>query len=284
MSAEPTPDGKVGLPVTADVDDTSGVDPPLGSLERLIRALALASSCAATACSKPEPGDPVHVRPLAAIEAPLEDPGTWCGELRRVRVCFAEACPGGVCVFPREPLAERELEYRCTGTGVARVCRLRRELASPFQCARGRCIQQYPRLPDDGEWECSELAGAVLCRGGQPPSGVVRAQKDAGWWCGERRGTRREQLCLDLDPDLPTGFAADWRCHFVRSGARSARVCEAGHVSRLGDECATEEDCPQGAQCVRNACIPRGRAPNCWKDSDCNAGNCELGLCTTDPR
>jgi hypothetical protein len=268
------------------IDFASSSPSPRGAEVRAAAALRSivvgALWCVSAGCNKTEPGEPLHPRELGAVSAPVDEPGNWCSDLRTVRICFAEPCPGGICVFPRGELPEHEAEYRCTGAGGARVCRRRGEFASPFVCARAHCVQKRPRLPDDSEWECADLGGAVLCRGGQQPAGVARVQNDAGWWCGGRRGKPRERVCIDIDPDFPNVASRRWACHFEARGAESSRVCAPTEMALLGDTCGSDIECPLGARCVRNACVPRAPIPNCWGGTDCTSGRCELGICNED--
>jgi hypothetical protein len=129
--------------------------------------------------------------------------------------------------------------------------------ASPFVCAGTTCTQRHVRLPDDGEWRCAERDGVVWCAGGEPAAGVVRASAARGYRCGERRGERRERVCIDAAPDYPDGGAAAYRCRYEQ---------EHGIV----------RSCTRAASTPRP--LPALAEPNCWVDADC-AGRCERGSC-----
>jgi hypothetical protein len=172
------------------------------------------------------------------------------------------------------------LGYRCTGVGAARKCVPRAERAPAFRCRGSRCSQEQPRLPDDGEWECADLSGVVLCRGGGEPAAVVHVSVDPGWLCGSRRRARNgERICLDLDPDLPekVGVRA---CHFEIDGARARRVCEHSEQTLLGDACSHSDLCPPGSECTGGICLPPHPSPNCWGDAECGLGQCRFGTCS----
>jgi hypothetical protein len=120
----------------------------------------------------------------------------------------------------------------------------------------------------------------VLCRGGNDPAAVARPGADSGWICGARRQAKTDdQVCLDLDPDLPS--AKEMRaCRFEIDGARLRRVCERSLQPRLGDLCSHPDSCPAGSDCVSGICVPPEPSPNCWGDSDCELGQCRYGTCS----
>ena len=113
-------------------------------------------------------------------------------------------------------------------------------------------------MPDDGELECVDLDGAVVCRGGAPAAGVVPGPPDPGWTCGARRGSV-DRICVDATPELPEGATRGWRCrHTHERGER--RVCRADPAA-------------PGPKAER---LP---PPSCWLDKDCGAGVCRRGSC-----
>jgi hypothetical protein len=134
-------------------------------------------------------------------------------------------------------------------------------------CAAGSCEQRVPRLPDDGEWECVDLDGVVVCRGGVPAAGVVAGPPDPGWTCGTRRGSGGprpassgpDRICVDLAPELPDGAARGWRCRFTHDHGER-RLCRAD---------------PAAAPPAPEPLPP----PSCWIDPDCGAGTCRRGSC-----
>lgn len=248
---------------------------------RGVAPLLLATfSCAVVGCKERAPGEPARPKELTSYTARAVDPGAACSDLNEHRVCFLEACPLGVCVTPRPSASRREARtHRCQVVGQERRCRARAEFASPFVCQRGRCVQRRPRLPDDGEWECTETGGAVLCRGGAAPAGVVRPQAGWGYTCASRPGHPEERLCLDVDPDLPTELDATVRCNFEVTAGRAQRVCVSSEAPRLGNRCQTATDCPAGARCIREVCVPPTLTPACFRDPDCGLERCTLASC-----
>lgn len=253
---------------------------------RSARALAppFALLLALNGCGRRGDGERLHPSRLAEVAAASLDPEGLCSDFGAHRVCWAEACPGGVCVRPRptpSALQNHALGYRCTGAGAARECAPRAARAPSFQCRRARCSQEQPRVPDDGEWECAELSGVVLCRGGTEPAAVVHVSADPGWLCGSRRRAKGgDRVCLDLDPDLPDKPSVRG-CRFEIDGARMRRVCEHTEQPLLGDACSHPDLCPLGSECSHGICLPPRPSPNCWGDADCGLGQCRFGTCST---
>ncbi len=246
--------------------------------------LWLALPFALSACQRKDPGAPLELPRETALAAPVRDPVDGpCSDVGSRRVCWSPSCANELCVQPRvvpASILQRASEYRCTGRGERRVCAPRRGRASTFQCSRVRCVQEQPRVPDDGEWECSDVVGVVLCRGGAAPAGVASPAADPGWLCGARRAGRAgERVCLDLDPDLPDGTGG-YACHFERHAARLRRVCERSEAPHIGGECSAARRCPAGSVCADGVCVPRRAHADCWTDLDCGSGECLYGSCT----
>lgn len=156
-----------------------------------------------------------------------------------------------------------------------------------FDCQGDRCVQRYPRLPDDGEWTCSDMGGAAVCSGGDPPAGVPFHRSDGAWTCGARRTaparTEPERVCVDLSPDFPDGKAHGWRCHYVAEGSVN-RICDrdaAAHV--IGDACDARAPCLDGLRCVAGRCTPDPPSPSCILDGDCVDAVCRFGSCWRGP-
>lgn len=246
-------------------------------------AVALLLGLCGSGCRTHAEGDPLAVTRLSAVSAPALDASDACTDVGQFRACWSPKSGEGVWVGAR-PLpaliVRNAAEYRCTGSGKARRCRLRGDLASRFRCGGGRCVQDLPRLPDDGEWECADLSGAVLCRGGATPAGVVRPGSDPGWFCGTRRGAAAgDRLCLDLDPDYPSSQETGFQCWFEFTQAKLSRVCEPSALPRLGSRCGTEHDCPPETRCFSKVCLPPELTPDCWGNADCAGGRCAYGRC-----
>jgi hypothetical protein len=150
----------------------------------------------------------------------------------------------------------------------------------PFSCTGDLCEQRHPRLPDDGEWECLDMAGASVCRGGDAPAGVAAGPADGRFTCGARGG---ERICVDLRGDFPGGEATGWRCRYENS-PRPRRLCARDPAAHhLGDRCGPQQPCVDGASCQQGRCAAPSPRPSCWLDSDCAGGACRFGSCRTAP-
>jgi hypothetical protein len=182
--------------------------------------------------------------------------------------------------------APSALGWRCNGQGAERRCTERSRYAGPFVCTGKRCVQRYPVLPDDGEWSCEVTGGMSVCVGAVPASGVgspagAEARMSAtGYWCGRRRGSGGERVCVDLSPDFPDGNAEGWRCHY-ETAKRLERVCDRGpEPFQIGDHCGPRQPCLDGSHCVAGRCVPETPDPSCWLDADCPDGRCRFGSCS----
>ncbi|MFZ5894066.1 MAG: hypothetical protein ACOY0T_23585 [Myxococcota bacterium] len=246
------------------------------------RVPLLLALCAA-ACRKQPSAEELAITRTRAVNVPANDPSGLCSDIADARVCWSAKRGEEVWVGERRlpgPGASDLGKYRCTGSGAARECRLRSDLAPAFRCRGSRCIQPQPRVPDDGEWECADLGGVVLCRGGAVPAGVARPSSDPGWRCGARnRSTLGERVCLDLDPDYPRGRSKSFTCGYEMDGAALTRVCEASELPVLGSRCQGANMCPADARCVGGICLPEAFSPNCWGDLDCAPHRCVYGAC-----
>ena len=209
------------------------------------------------------------------------------GAVDGARVCWSRDCPNGACRVERTlPAFEAStpMGWRCVGARNQRRCSDRNDDTSPFSCDAKRCTQPHPRVPDTNEWSCSDAAGATLCLERAPAAGVVRAQVDPGFVCGQRSVQGKataERLCLDLGPDFPDGRAAGWSCHY-EAEPRLTRVCIARPTAALGAACRAPLGCPRGTRCASEVCVPEAAYPTCWLDADCKTGHCRLGSCVSD--
>jgi hypothetical protein len=230
-------------------------------------------------------------RPVAmsgSAAAPGEqDRGALCGDVGGARACWGvdsagEGCAGGVCSVPRSlpPGPAPPEGWRCDGMGQTRTCEERALNGAPWRCDAGQCAQDHPRMPDDGDWECVDMDGAVYCHGGRPAAAVVAGRPDRGWMCGPRgKGPPGERVCLDLAPDRPDE-ASLTECRFDYAQVAPVRRCKASSGARLGDACDDSRRCPSGASCVGERCLPPRPAPACWFDTDCDRGaRCRWGTC-----
>ncbi|HEX7671663.1 MAG TPA: hypothetical protein VF395_18850 [Polyangiaceae bacterium] len=209
-----------------------------------------------------------------------------------------------ITVGPRSvpPVVLSRLGFRCTGAGAKRVCVDRALGAEEFRCTGPRCEQRHPRLPDAGEWECSDIAGAVFCRGGEPAAGAPPAASDPGFVCGLRGGkvaASAERICVDWSPDFPPQGTAtstpalgarDHHCRFEEQHA-AVRICDRDpSVHSVGDACDHQHPCVGGLLCVPSGrtelgarCVPPGPEPTCWVDGDCGDQRvCRFGTCTSE--
>jgi hypothetical protein len=235
------------------------------------------------------PGCPSRASVGAGVEmaahgsAPADDVGEPCADVSDLRACWG--APGGPLLvartLPSFP-APTAMGFRCTGSGAARTCEPREASAEAFACVLTTCTQRYARQPDEGEWSCSDDAGIAVCVGSEPPAGVSSTSTDAGWTCGERRGTRGRlgaRVCVDLSPDFPEGRASGFRCRWTYDHG-AARVCARDpEAHAVGDACDATRPCVVGALCVGARCVPPLPRPSCAFDSDCEGSSCRFGSC-----
>jgi len=200
---------------------------------------------------------------LAACRARAPEPQRAaagdCANVQTLRVCWDGAGPHAAA--------------RATG-GAARAP------GPTFACSGDRCEQRHPRMPDDGEWQCADSAGATVCMGGERAAGVARPAAEPAWFCGARRDrVMGARICVDLSPDFPDGRAPGWRCRTLYEGP-TRRVCDrdpAAHT--LAETCDRAHPCVDGSRCAGGWCVPERPAPECWLDTDCAAGRCRFGSC-----
>jgi hypothetical protein len=207
------------------------------------------------------------------------DVGEGCADIGSARACWGKFAVHGVISVERTlPVGRAAVRgFRCTGAGDGRVCEDRAWGSDAFVCTETACTQRHPRMPDDGEWECAEIEGAVICRGGEPAAGVVPGPPDPGFVCGTRRQLPRQRICVDFSPDRPKLPAMN-DCRFQYEPGAPLRLCRAGKEPALGRACKTGE-CPAGTVCVSERCLPLAPEPSCWVDKDCPGGVCLLGSC-----
>lgn len=210
------------------------------------------------------------------------DVGERCADVADTRACWLGADAPGVRRVERPlPRLPSLRGYRCSGRGAERSCEDRRHASDAFACHGELCTQRYPRLPDDGEWECADLDGVVVCRGWADAAGVVAGRPDPGWFCGARRGAAGERICVDFAPDRPNG--EPWSCRFQYEPELPLRACTRGGRGPLGSACGA--GCPFGSVCVADRCLPLEPQPSCWIDKDCGDGKkCAFGTCREVPR
>jgi YD repeat-containing protein len=219
-------------------------------------------------------------RPTSAPAADREDAA--CADVETLRVCWDAAGPRlvkrPVPAAPATPLSP--MGWRCVGSGAARRCTSRADGTPVFACTGSRCEQRHPRMPDDGEWQCTDSAGATVCVGGARPAGVAPAPADAGWTCGARRGgDPGTRVCVDLSPDFPDGHAHGWRCRTMYDGP-ARRICDRDpNAHTLADACNQARPCVDGSRCTDGRCLPERPAPACWLDDECPGGRCRFGSC-----
>jgi len=137
-------------------------------------------------------------------------------------------------------------------------------------------------MPDNGEWECVEIAGAVVCRALADAAGIPSGITDPAFACGAR-AVHGERICVDLSPDPPPSRPAgldSWSCRVTYDSGSAARVCTSSKELRVGGACADASDCPAATACVGGRCLPEEPKPACWFDQDCGQGaRCRYGSC-----
>lgn len=244
----------------------------LPRLHRLSIGLALAC---AWACERP--ALPQLERAESRAPAP-NDRGDVCADLGNLRACWTN---GAAVVAPR-PVPDGPAPpegWRCGGAQSARTCEARARHAGPFACDAQRCVQTWPRRPDDGEWDCVDIAGIVYCLSRVPAAGIASGPIGRGWLCGERSGSNSgERVCVDLDPDVPDPKGA-FQCEFEYPHGRAARVCRPTNRPRAGAACSANTECSEGMRCSSGRCLPPAPYPTCWFDKDCGTGACRWGTC-----
>jgi hypothetical protein len=246
---------------------------------RVVTPVVVAALVALASCSK---ATPVVVDEATWVSAPAaEDGAANCADVHGARACWRE---NGVVRVARTVPSALDA-WRCKGEGESRACRRRRGEAGAFVCKDGRCEQDHPRMPDDGEWECFERAGAVVCQAGVPAAGVVSGRRDDAWLCGALRdGAAPARICVDLAPDRPADPSFD-TCNLQRKDGSLRRVCTAQGEPAVGRACGGAAACPRGATCEQGVCLP-ARAPRgeCWLDTDCGPGGaCAFATCVRGP-
>ena len=244
-------------------------------------ALLILVALAACACTQRSAPHPSAER---SWPVPADDRGEMCTDLSDLRVCWTTG--DGVRVAPRPvpPIPPSSpLGWRCTGSGSARTCTGRARDVGAFTCTSGHCVEPHPRLPDDGEWSCADMAGAAVCAGGEPAAGIPKAVRDAAWICGPERGPKSardaSRICVDLAPDFPDGVARGWRCSYTGEPG-TQRVCEGDpNAHEIGDACDAGRPCLDGLSCTASRCLPHRPAPSCAFDRDCDDHRCRFGTC-----
>jgi hypothetical protein len=165
---------------------------------------------------------------------------------------------------------------------------------TPFVCEANQCTQRHPRLPDDGEWACSDVGGTALCVGGDAPAGIPKNVRDPAFVCGLRRignaPPTDERVCVDLAPAFPTardfvgadGSARGWRCRYTPEH-EPARICQRdASAHQIGDACDAGHPCLDGLVCTGSRCVADPPVPSCAFDRDCASGVCRFGACRND--
>jgi hypothetical protein len=240
---------------------------------RLIGWLLLA---ALVSCRHAPPATSATTRQPAAAPA---DGDRVCTDLGAKRVCWRDG-KAALVMRTLPSGATPEHGFRCGGSGAARVCEERTRNASAFVCGTQRCLQERPRMPDDGEWECVEISGVVFCRSRTPFAGMQPGPMDLGWMCGARRGgTEGERICVDLDADRPDDESRK-HCRFEAHFGAPQRSCTSERTALIGDACTGAQPCPSGSRCELGSCLPAQPDPTCWIDRDCGeGGRCAFGSC-----
>jgi hypothetical protein len=177
----------------------------------------------------------------------------------------------------------RLLDVEVCGDTVRAAAPAPRPGGGPWACDAGRCEQRMARQPDDGNWECADLDGVVVCHGGTAAAGVAPGPPDPGWICGQRRGARAaavDRVCVDLTPDFPDGQPRGWRCSARHEDGENRSCRRAAAAPALGAACAAPAACKPGDRCLDGRCVLERPQPDCWIDPDCDAPRrCRRGTC-----
>jgi len=228
-------------------------------------------------------GEHVTVQPAQVHVAAAHDRGERCLDVADTRVCWGGPCGEVGCIVPRpgDTALVPPSGFRCAGQGRARTCQARAAQAGPFVCAGTRCVQEHPRVPDNGEWDCVDIAGVVYCRKVVAAAGVLAGPLEPGFACGTRRGEGHgELICVDFAPD-PAPLRVPYACSIGYSRGVAERVCAPSSARRVGAACDGDSACPAGTRCVGGRCLPGYPRPACWLDGDCDgAQKCHFGSCT----
>lgn len=230
---------------------------------------------AASACDRAAP------ERASSVTAPSPaDGAATCADVGVVRACWSGGSARRV-ERPLPSLPRPRGGWRCAGTGRERTCVPRARGTGAFACdAAGSCVQRRPRYPDDGEWECADRHGVVICRGGVAAAGVASAPSDPGWLCGQGSSSPwGRRVCVDLSPDVPDEERG-YSCRFEGTAGDEQRVCVESKAARVGGPCVARTDCPSGCACAGGACLPPMPVPSCFVDADCGSGECAFGTCT----
>lgn len=148
--------------------------------------------------------------------------------------------------------------------------------AGPFACTEAGCEQREPPLPSDGEWECRDELGAIVCRGGEPPAGVLEGPRDPGFECARRAAG--DEVCVALDPPRPPG--GRHRCVLEHEHGELRRCTPDPDAPTLLAPCDDAAACAPPLRCAARRCVPPERSEiACWLDADCAEGACVLGRC-----
>lgn len=241
-----------------------------------MRLIGWALLAALVSCRHAPPATSAATREPAPA---LDDADRACADLGDKRVCWQD---GSAALVPRSvPSGAAPAHgFRCGGRGRERVCEDRMHNASAFACGTQRCLQERPRMPDDGEWECVEISGIVYCRSRSLFAGMQAGDMDLGWVCGARRGgAEGERICVDLDADRPDDTSRR-HCRFEAHFGAPQRSCTNDRAPLVGDACNDARACPHGSRCETGLCLPAQPEPGCWLDRDCGEGaQCVFGSC-----
>jgi hypothetical protein len=220
--------------------------------------------CTASGGSTPDPPNPARFGEVRALPGGVAR-GAACHDVGSARACWDREGPSLVATVAPEP-APPDGAWRCDGER----CQLVRRRF--FACDAGTCVQRDPRVPDDGDWECADVEGLVVCRSLAPPAGIVPGSPEVGWICGGYG----QRICIDPSPDRPG--AGSYACRFEHDPTLR-RICVPHRTPTLGAPCRSA--CPEGMTCVSGLCVLTSIAtPDCWTDVDCPAGaRCLLARC-----
>ena len=184
--------------------------------------------------------------------------------------------------------ATARMSRRCGSAGTARArASLKRAPPAPargpaFTCAADHCEQRHPRMPDAGEWQCMDSAGATICMGGERarPAWRPRPPTHAGSAVRAAAASRARASASICRPTFPMAARADGvaaRC----TTDRPRRACDRDPGAHTLAETCDARTPVRRRQPLRRRLVRPGtaRARVLAATDDCAGGRCRFGSC-----
>lgn len=231
----------LGVGCTREVEPELYLDPYQG----YTRFAQLGEPCGSMRCASGLACFNQRCHPDICTQA--DDPDGWC----EARTPEKPVCSLGQCVQAARPLPI-----------IGQACDAQLPCPAPLRCAKGKCQQ----LCQDS----ADCAIDRLCiKGGLDD--VASCQARTG--CGAQAGSlaQHEYCRAALIGAAPMGLAcAQDRCVQYSDAASKNCAdnswCAAGYLCEAGrcvERCASDLDCPEGAQCLRSPTTPDGQETTC---------------------